>query len=285
MQPVPAAMKPRMKAIPRHELVGMGSTTSQLSAREWKPLQSPRRSHMMPAGTQLPKRSPMPKDVVKQETTASLLMLSGSTQVRLYRELVEFERANAARPALEGGSVVTAEHLTRICSIYHDVCDEDSPGLVTRNQLQAIIRGSIIGAAGTTAGTNEEKYTARMFKLRNPHETGRVDFPKFLVEFMMPVKVRCDPPFIVARARAQPWQEEGGCAPLPMAGAAQMVDLTAAGFAACSSTCPRTTRPRCRCRCSTNLAAFLQCSQARNARSCRACPRPSLPPFCSTRTR
>ena len=175
---------PRMRAIPKHELVGMGCTTSQLTPREWRPIQSPRKKYNLPSSLRLPVRSPHPKHVAEKETTASLLMLSGPTMVRVYRELIEFEKSNAQRPALEGGSVFTEEHMRKICALYQQVCEEDSPGLVTCSQLQAIIRGAVMNNA------TDEKYTPRLFRLRNPHESGRVDFPKFMIEFMMPVKSR-----------------------------------------------------------------------------------------------
>jgi hypothetical protein len=119
------------------------------------------------------------RDAAKSETTASLMLLSGSPAVKLYRELHEFERSNSQRPALEGGSVFVLEHLRRICEHYQQLCEDDSPGLVTRAQLQAIVRGAI--------SAPEEKNTSRLFKLRDLRGAGRIDFPKFMIEFMMPV--------------------------------------------------------------------------------------------------
>lgn len=39
-----SAMRPR--TIAKHELVGMGSTSSQMAKRDWKPLRSPRNQKM-----------------------------------------------------------------------------------------------------------------------------------------------------------------------------------------------------------------------------------------------
>lgn len=56
------ASSPRPRTIARHELVGMGCTSSQLAMRDWKALESPRRPKLL-SGVEPPARSPRPKYV------------------------------------------------------------------------------------------------------------------------------------------------------------------------------------------------------------------------------
>ena len=96
-------MRPR--TIAKHELVGMGATTSQLPTRDWKPLRSPRNQKMQPP-SDIASRSPRPRHVAKPDTTATLLMVTGNAMVKLYRLVADLQRLNAERPALQGGSVI-----------------------------------------------------------------------------------------------------------------------------------------------------------------------------------
>lgn len=169
-------MRPR--TIAKHELVGMGATTSQLPTRDWKPLRSPRNQKMQPP-SDIASRSPRPRHVAKPDTTATLLMVTGNAMVKLYRLVADLQRLNAERPALQGGSVILPEHLRKMCSLYAQLCEDDFPEMITIEQLEAIIRGSL--------GMEEEKHTPRMFRLCDPRESGRMNFPRFLVEMMMPV--------------------------------------------------------------------------------------------------
>lgn len=125
--------------------------------------------------------SPRPRNQAKPETTASLIMVSGNSMVKVYRLVSDLQRENAERPTIEGGSVLTAAHLQKVCSIYAQLCEDDMRGMITLEQLTAIIRGA--------TGMEEERFTPRIFRVADPRESGRIDFPRFFVELMMPVAV------------------------------------------------------------------------------------------------
>ena len=173
------AMRPR--TIAKHELVGMGSTSSQMSKRDWKPLRSPRNQKTQPADVEPPMRSPRPRNQAKAETTASLIMVNGNSMVKTYRLVSDMQRENAERPSMEGGSVLTMAHLQKLCSLYAQLCEDDMRGMVTLEQLTAIVRGAL--------GMEEERFTPRIFRVADPRGSGRIDFPRFFVELMMPVSV------------------------------------------------------------------------------------------------
>ena len=175
----PASSTMRPRTIAKHELVGMGSTSSQMAKRDWKPLRSPRNQKMQPADVDAPTRSPRPRYVAKAETTASLLMVSGNNMVKVYRLVSDMQRENAERPSMEGGSVLTTAHLQALSSLYAQLCEDDMRGMVTLEQLTAIVRGAL--------GMEEERFTPRIFRVADPRASGRIDFPRFFVELMMPV--------------------------------------------------------------------------------------------------
>lgn len=108
-------------------------------------------------------------------------MLSGSNMVKIYRLVSDMQRENAERPAMEGGTMLTTAHLQKLCSMYAQLCEDDMRGMVTLEQLTAIVRGAL--------GMEEERFTPRIFRVADPRESGRIDFPRFFVELMMPVEV------------------------------------------------------------------------------------------------